>query len=97
MNHKILLSKLYYYGFIGIVYKCYFYLSCCQQYVNIENVISHKLVNNFGVPQGLHYGPLLFLILMTFFNFKKNYKLVLYADDATLSISHENLNEVYGK
>ena len=63
VNHNILLDKLNYYGFRGIVNQwLYSYLSNRTQTTEIGSHISSKLNINCGVPQGSVLGPLLFLL-----------------------------------
>ena len=63
VSHNILLEKLNYYGFRGIVNQwLYSYLSNRTQTTEIGSHISNKLNINCGVPQGSVLGPLLFLL-----------------------------------
>ena len=65
---KILLDKLYHYGIKGTAL-CWFkdYLTNRQQYVDIDDTASGKLVITTGVLQGSILGPLCFLsIKMTY-------------------------------
>ena len=63
IDHKILLSKLYYYGVRGIALKWFVaYLLNRSQYVSIDGITSPNLFINKGVPQGSILGPLLFNI-----------------------------------
>ena len=67
LDHTTLLHKLKYYGIAGITLNWFnSYLSNRSQYVEIDNVLSTKMVMNTGVPQGSILGPLLFLIWMTY-------------------------------
>ena len=63
VNHTILLDKLNYYGFRGIVNQWFSsYLSNPTQTTEIGYHISSQLNINCGVPQGSVLGPLLFLL-----------------------------------
>ena len=63
VNHTVLLDKLNYYGFRGIVNQWFSsYLSNRTQSTEIGSHISSKLNINCGVPQGSVLGPLLFLL-----------------------------------
>ena len=63
IDHKILLSKLEYYGFRGIVKQWLAdYLSNRTQFVEFESYESNIRNIECGVPQGSILGPLLYLI-----------------------------------
>ena len=63
LDHTTLLHKLKYYGINGITLNWFnSYLSNRSQCVEIDMVLSTKMVMNTGVPQGSILGQLLFLI-----------------------------------
>lgn len=63
VNHEISLSKLYRYGFQGIVFQWLSsYFTDMQQHVYVNNCKSNTVTLSCGVAQGLILGPLLFLI-----------------------------------
>ena len=63
ISHKILLTKLQYYGIHGTAL-CLFesYLARREQHVCYTSSSSHRLSINTGIPQGSISGPLLFLL-----------------------------------
>ena len=84
MDHKILLSKLKYYGFHGISLKLTYLENCKQQVILIETVSEFTCVTT-GIPQGSILGPLLFLIFINdITNATTCFRPVIYADDTTL-------------
>ena len=86
LDHKILLSKLKYYGVNGIALKWFHsYLTNRYQYIQYNDVTSTMLTIETGVPQGSILGPLLFLIYMNdIYLVSDKFSSILYADDTTL-------------
>jgi hypothetical protein len=98
VNHKVLLSKLQFYGIRGkFHYLITSYLSDGYQRVLItstdlsRNSSNRKAVRQ-GVPQGSILGPPLFLFYRNDLpsNFNNSVKSVLFADDISLVISSYN-------
>ena len=98
VDHNILVSKLEHYGIRGVCLELFYdYLSDRKQSVSIAGSNSDQDILRCGVPQGSILGPILFLIyindlpnVLTYSDAK------LYADDTTISCSHqiaENLQE----
>ena len=87
LDHKILLSKLKYYGLSESALQWFSsYLTDRLQYIHVEGTDSNMLPISTGVPQGSVLGPLLFLIYMNDVS-EASDKLhsILFADDTTLT------------
>ena len=93
VDHKILLDKLNYYGFRGIVNQWFSsYLTYGTQTTEINSYISDKEVVSCGVPQGSVLGPLLSLLcVQDIQHCSRKLKIFLFADDTNVLYSHENL------
>ena len=92
VNHTILLDKLNYYVFRGIVNQWFSsYLSNRTQTTEIGSHISSKLSINY-VPQGSVLGPLLFLLDVNDIQYcSSKLQFVLFADDANVLYAHKDL------
>jgi hypothetical protein len=102
-NHKLLLSKLNYYGIRGVAnlwFESYLSnqkqcvgINCMKQgtYVLITQEIAH------GVPQGSILGPILFLQNLNYLPSNMGSKMVLFAEDTNILVSGENLNTLQYK
>ena len=97
INHDIILAKLDFYGIRGIVYDgMTSYLSNRSQYVHFDDCKSPLMSINCGVPQGSVLGPLLFVIYMNDLpDCLNKANGILFADDTTLYISSDSLEELY--
>ena len=93
VNHKILLSKLSYYGFQEASYDLLCnYVSDRQQRVLFNGELSDWETVSIGVPQRSILGPLLFALYINDLPIViKDSFLDLYADDAELHCSHSDL------
>ena len=93
IDHNILLYKMDYYGFSGIVYEWFkSYLSNRKQYVNVNSNRSGLQHIICGVPQGSILGPLLFIICINdITNTSDVLDFILFADDTTILYSHKNI------
>ena len=93
INHDILLYKLEYYGFRGVVLDWFkSYLSNRKQFVRYQMHDSNHKIINCGVPQGSILGPLLFILYINdIVNTTSLLELILFADDTTLLFSHQEI------
>jgi len=99
ISHDILLDKLNYYGIRGLALKWFkSYLCSRKQFVSIEDSQSTVQEIKHGVPQGSILGPLLFIIYINDMpKISTHLKFVLYADDANILITGQNVEEVVQK
>ena len=94
-NHKILLMKLKKYGLSDIELSWFkSYLTDCKQFVMINKSSSSLLDILLGVPQGSILGPLLFILYINDLPLSSKFLALLFADDTTLLLTHENLDEL---
>ena len=96
VNHKILLDKINYYGFRGIIHEWFqSYLTNRTQTTQIGSHISTKLTAPCGVPQGSVLGPLLFLLYVNDIHHCSNkLNFFLFADDTNLLYADKNLKSL---
>ena len=99
VDHTILLHKLKHYGVRGVAHDWLkSYLSNRTQYVCINNKFSDSQKLDYGVPQGSILGPLLFIVYINDIpNISHIAKFVLYADDANIIISGDNIKDIENK
>lgn len=99
--HEFLLQKLDCLGIRGQLNNLLkSYLENRTQYVDIDGVFSNMLINEnpFATPQGLNLGPLLFLLYINdIFQLPLHGKMVLFADDTSLSYVDKNISSLKGK
>ena len=92
-DHNILLLKLKRYGVTGTELQWFeSYLTKRKQFVSIKNHSSSLLEISLGVPQGSILGPLLFLLYINDLPLSSKFLSLLFADDTTLVLTHDNLN-----
>ena len=93
VDHKIMLGKLRAIGMTENSVKWFdSYLTGRSQVVDIDGVLSGPKEITCGVPQGSILGPLLFLIYVNDMVDAVKCKLLLYADDSALMVSHSDVN-----
>ena len=97
IDHNILRSKLYHYGFRGISYDWFAsYLSNRKQYVSYQNTKSSYENVICGVPQGSNLGPILFILYMNDICFTSSpLKIISFADDTTVFYSNDDISVLY--
>ena len=85
VDHKILLTKLEYYGIRGVVYNWFVsYSSNRKQFVSLRSSVSDHQTISCEVPQGSVLGPLLFLLYVSDMNkCSKILEFHLFADDVS--------------
>ena len=93
LDHKILLAKLRKYGIRGVTLQLFkSYLSNRKQFVCIDDNVSEYKNIRCGVPQGSILGPILFLLYINDLpNVSKVLKCILFADDTSIFLSHNDI------
>ena len=98
VDHHIVVSKLDNYGANGNNLRWFqSYLENRKQYLNFNNKITTSSEITCGVPQGSILGPLLFLIYVNELNNASSILDTMFADDANLFYSHENIHQLFTK
>ena len=99
VNQDILIRKLHE---LGVSYSTLKWfkssLSCRSQKVCFKDCLSGSLKISTGVPQGSIFGPLFFFIFINSMNKAISHgKISMYADDTTLSVSGNNVEDISTK
>jgi hypothetical protein len=96
LNHKILLPKMYAYGFRGFMQSWFSsYLTNRLQFVDTDGVKSNLAQISLGVPQGSVLGPILFLLYINDLPLISNLcKFILFADDTTILFNEESYDNL---
>ena len=96
VNHKILLSKMERLGIRGLALDWYrSYLKDRTVQVEVDKILSKKMVVNIGAPQGSVTAPTLFLIYINdMCNVSDALGMVQFADDTMLYMVGDNLTEL---
>ena len=96
ISNDILIKKLNYYGIRGIANTWFVsYLSDRFQCVDIEGHKSSLCPIICGVPQGSILGPLLYLIYVNDISMSTDAKILSFADDTSIILTHFNPATLY--
>ena len=96
VEHSVLLKKLEHYGIRGKALQWITsYLENRMQFVSIDGTDSKTRHMKYGVPQGSILGPLLFIIYINDIpNVSQIANFIMYADDANIIITGDDIAEV---
>ena len=97
LDHQILLSKMYNYGFRGSIWSwLHSYLSGRKSITTINSTQSSVCSIHYSVPQGSVLGPLLFLLYINDLGFSPDLpsKPKIYADDTNVFVHGKSIAEL---
>ena len=96
VDHRILLGKLYFYGFRGVLHNWFLsYLTGRKQTTEAGGHISSSETITCGVPQGSVLGPLLFLLFINDIqNSSRKFRFYLFADDTNILYVDKDLRSL---
>ena len=96
VDHKTLLLKLRKYGIESTSYNWFnSYLTNREQFCHWDRANSSRDILKCGIPQGSCLGPLLFVLYVNGFENCLEYMIPnMYADDTSVTIASENLNDL---
>ena len=99
VSHSLLIRKLEHYNFSKLsIDLLKSYLSNRSQFVSVRGVSSDTMPITMGVPQGSVLGPILFLIFINDLPYcLSKAKFTLFADDTTLAVQGNSLEELVGR
>ena len=96
VNHRILMDKLYHYGFRGHAFNwIQDYLNNRKQFVEFKGELSEYQTVRCGIPQGSILGPLLFILYINDIQHSSNLlKFILFADDTNVFFSDKDIDRL---
>ena len=94
VDHKILISKLYYYGIRGSALRWFEdYLTNRKQFVTYNKIKSSTMSLTYSVPQGSLLAPILFNLYINDIKHSiKSLQNILYTDNSCFYLSDSNLD-----
>lgn len=95
LNHNLILTKLNILGIRGTLLEWIkSYLEQRKLLVRVDSIISDTYPVSLGVPQGSVLGPLLFLLFINDLPKHITGKVIMFADDTTVTVAGKSLEEL---